>query len=757
MVHLKEHFIQATCAYNELFGEHVPAPYIRRSFSCGAETTAAVTVAACGFYELYLNGVRCTKGHLAPYVSNLDDYIYCDTYQLPLRAGENVVGLILGNGFLNNPGGYIWDFDKVPFRSAPMAALAMTWQEADGQEKALVSDASFRTAPSGIRSDDYRFGECFDANAVRSGWCEPGFDDSGWAFVHPVQPPRGELRICEAAPLVTEKELKPVQILPAPDGSYIYDFGESNAGVCRLTVRGTPGQEIHWQHADWMKNGDLYLDGVWFVREYWERDRDLVQRDSYVCRGGETETYTPFFTYHGFRYVKVSGITASQATPELLTFVVFHSRLNTRGSFACSDEIVNKLQENTRRSDVSNFHYFPTDCPQREKNGWTADAALSSEQLLLNFDPETSYREWMRNICKAQNDAGALPGIVPTYGWGYAWGNGPAWDSVLAYVPYYVYLYRGETDMIRESAQAFLAYLHYLTTRADEKGLMHIGLGDWCEVGAVASDRPQAPQVVTDTIMCVDIATKMAVMFDAVGMTAQKAFALSVADSFRKAFRENLLDKSTMTVLGNCQTCQAMAIYYGLLTEEEARLAFDRLLDLIHRDQDHFRVGVLGGRVLFHVLSRYGCSDMALRMIVGPDYPSYGEQVLRGATTLWEEFSRPGADRGEGYSRNHHFWGDISAWFYKCLAGIRLNPTTHDVNQVLIAPSFPAGLTWADGSHQAPAGLIRSAWKREGEGIVLTLEIPRTMKAELQLPDGYHFGDGSTRCAAESGTYLAQP
>lgn len=758
-------FIKATEEYTT-FEQAVPAPYIRKSFICDAPCTAKLMVSACGFYEVYVNGKRYTKGLLAPYISNPDHYIYCDVYEVPLDAGENVIGLWLGNGFQNNPGGYIWDFDKAPFRSAPMAAVSLHYTAADGTAVVIESDGSFKTAPSPILRDDYRFGEIYDANKELPGWNDKGFDDSDWQDVIVVSPvegdldhiahalgvtykgiaPRGEVRECEAPPIVVEKELKPVAVTKEGDG-WIYDFGECNAGVCRLTVSGTPGQTITMQHADMLKaDGTLALENVWFLRDRWERDKYIVHKDVYTCRGEGTETYQPTFVYHGFRYVKVEGITAEQATEDLLTYVVFHSDLHSRGGFVCSDEAVNKLQEMTRRSDLSNFHYFPTDCPQREKNGWTADAALSCEHVLLNFDPEKSYREWLRNICKAQDGRGALPGIVPTGGWGFIWGNGPAWDSILAYLPYYVYVYRGETEMIRESAAAFMSYLHYLTTRADADGLMHIGLGDWCPVGG---GTPKAPLELTDSIMSMDIANKMAFMFDAVGMVAQRDFAQSVAESFKTAIRKNLIDFGTMTAAGNCQTSQAMCIYYGVFTPAEAQTAFERLLEMVHEAGDHLDVGVLGGRVLFHVLSMFGHSELALKMIARPDYPSYGNWIARGATTLWENFLPDSVS-----SANHHFWGDISAWFIKRLAGICFNPNGNDTGKVDIRPTFVSTLNFAEGFYEAPAGKILSRWERKGEEIVLTLEIPETVRASLFLENGWVLEGGTAFRAVTSGSYV---
>lgn len=756
-------FIRATEAFNT-FENPVPAPYMRKSFFCDEPVTATLTIAMCGFYEIYVNGRCCTKGRLAPYISNPDDIIYCDEYAVELDAGENVIGLLLGNGFQKNPGGYIWDFDKAAFRGAPQVAVKLAYVNSKGEKVVLESDDTFKTAPSPIRSDDYRFGEIYDANYEIPGWNEKGFDDSGWKPALQVSPvygipeaisracgityagiqARGELRLCTADPIIVEKELRPVEIFREGD-DFIYDFGECNAGVCRLTVNGKPGQRIELQHADMLQDGKFFIENVWFLREEWQRDKEIVHKDVYICKGEGTETYRPTFVYHGFRYVKVSGITQEQATPELLTYLVMHSDLKTRGGFSCSDPVVNKLQELTRRSDLSNFYYFPTDCPQREKNGWTADAALSCEHLLLNFNPEVSYREWQRNICKAQDDRGALPGIVPTGGWGFLWGNGPAWDSILAYLPYYVYVYRGETEMITESAAAFMAYLQYLTTRADADGLMHIGLGDWCPVGR---DEPKAPLELTDSIMSMDIAEKIAFLFDAVGMTAQRDFARTIAGRFKVAIRRHLIDFGTMTAAGNCQTSQAMCIYYGVFTPAEAQAAFDRLLEMIHAAEDHLDVGVLGGRVLFHVLSRFGHSDLALKMIARPDYPSYGNWVARGATTLWENFAPDSVS-----STNHHFWGDISAWFIKSLAGIHFNPKGDDITRVEICPAFVSALEHAEGYYEAPAGKIASAWKRQDDKVVLTVEIPEGIRAALKLENGYVLEDGTAYKSIGSGEY----
>ena len=290
-----------------------------------------------------------------------------------------------------------------------------------------------------------------------------------------------------------------------------------------------------------------------------------------------------------------------------------------------------------------------------------------------------------------------------------------------------------------------MRYLHYLTTRKNDRGLMEIGLGDWCHV---KTRRPKAPLVVTDTILCVDIAEKMAFLFGQLGMEHQKQFALSVAADFKGAFRKHLIDFDTMTVVGNCQTSQAMALHYGLFTPEEERAAFEQLLELIREQNDFMDVGVLGGKVLFHVLTKFGYTDLALAIMIRPEYPSYGNWVAQGATSLWEDFMEDPA------SMNHHFWGDISAWFIKRLAGICYNPEGTDLHRVDICPHFPEVMHDASAWFDSNCGKIASKWVRKGDKICLNLEIPGNMQGQLILKDGWQLESGKNICPVTSGTYV---
>lgn len=743
------HFISATRDFCTI-AHHVPAPYLRKSFVLKeSPQKAELLICGLGFYELFVNGERITRGALAPFINNPDGVLYYDKYDLAgfLCPGENVLGVQLGNGMQNSVGGVGWGFDRARYHSSPKVTLRMEAAFADGPAFVLESDESFCTAPSPILFDDLRCGEHYDARREICDWCAPGFDDAGWTPALPADTPRGDTVLCGAEPIVVEREVIPVAITKEDDG-YVYDFGVCCAGVCRLSVDGRQGQSITLTHGDWLK------DGRFFLKNIQSEPDGFFQTDVYTCKGGG-ESWVPRFTYHGFQYVKVEGITPEQATPELLTFLVMHSGLAERGGFSCSDKTANRLQQLTRRSTLANFFYFPTDCPHREKNGWTGDVALSAEHTLLNLAPENSYREWLHSLRAAQTDEGLLPCAVPTGdkgGWGYNWGYGPAWDCALVELPFQLYVYRGDTQVVRENATAIFRYVDFLSRQVRPDGLVEMGLGDWCPPGRLA-DRYKSPLKLTDSIYSMDICRKAAFLFSVLGQERRRAFAESIGSALRRAIRQQLIDDCTMTAAGSCQTSQAMALYYGVFEPGEKPEAFKRLMEMIERTGGHIDTGVLGGRVIFHVLTAFGESDLAFSMITRPDFPSYGHWVARGANALWEDFL---PDSLQINSRCHHFWGDISSWFIKCVAGIRLNPRFTDVNELLIAPSFVSALNHSRGFHIAPAGRVESAWKRVDDGVELTVKAPETMKGVIRLPQGYVFEDGLCEKTLASGDFQVQ-
>lgn len=756
-MNLPHRFYKATDEYNT-YEKHVNAPYIRGEFVPAAHERAYITVGCAGLYELKLNGKDVTKGLLAPYISNPDDLVYFDRYDVTdlLTPGSNCVGLILGNGMQNASGGRVWDFDIAKFRGAPRFALAFEYENG-GETVTEEAGEDFVCKPSPIIFDDIRSGCFFDANLIEDGWATPGFDASGWQPVKPAETPRGEFRLCEADPIKVFEERKPVAIrkgylddrfdnrrnmrldtqfkfdMRGKEG-YIFDFGVNTAGIFRLKINGKKGQTLLFQFCEYetkdgrpsySNTGSFYPDGY-------------GQTAMYICRGGE-ETFEPSFTYIGYRYAFVLGLEDGQVGEDTLTMLRASSALEERGAFECSDEIMNALGKMVRVSDLSNFYYFPTDCPHREKNGWTGDAAVSAEHMLLTLTVENSYREWLRSVCRAQDIRGALPGIVPTGSWGFEWGNGPAWDNVLSELCWQIYRLRGDLEPARECSQSLFRYLSYISGRRRPDGLIAIGLGDWLQPGKGAGD-PNAPLYITDSVIASYIAGKSADLFAALGMRDHEIFARELRESFRQAVRKNCINFSTMEVVSHSQTAQAICIYYGIFEPSEKQAAGRVLVDLVHEKNDHFDCGMIGVRVVFHVLSDLGEGELAYKMITRTDFPSYGMFPANGFTAMPEDFM-PLEEYQNPNSLNHHFMGDIASWFTQKVVGIRPNPRFTSANDVDVAPDFISQLDFARAYYIAPCGRIDVEWKRSGDGILLTVSCPEEMNGRIILPAGSCFVD----------------
>ena len=735
-------FIAATKEYNTL-EKYIPLYYFRKSFQIEKEVSfAQLTIGSLGYYELHINGANITKGEMAPYRSNPDHYVYYDQYEVSLQKGKNAIGILLGNGLQSSVVPKYWEFERLPWRSAPAVSFALEIQYADGSEERIESDSTTLVAPSPILFNDLHFGEYYDAQLEIPGWDLPDFDAYSWQPALPVKEPRGSKRICEADPIRIIREEKPISLYEC-DGGWIYDFGTNDTGLCRLSIHGEKGQKLVLKYFEHMKDGQPDLLNIRF-----RKTEMRFQEDEYTCAGGKVE-HTPRFTYHGFQYVWVFGLTKEQATKALLTRLIIHSDVESRGSFSCDNEMINRLQDATVRSDYSNFHYFPTDCPHREKNGWTADASLSAEQFFMNLAPERNYKEWLRNIYKAMKPSGQLPGIIPTGGWGYDWGNGPAWDNVILWLPYFTYRYRGDREILQEAALPILRYLSYLYSKLDERDLLAIGLGDWCEAGENRADGFSTPLVVTDSILAMDIAKKAAFIYKELSMPEYEAFAQGLAKRLTAGICTHLIDHEAAIMEGDTQSGQAMGLFYGLFTKEEQPKALERLIQLIEKFDGHMKVGVLGGRCIFRVLADHGYGDLALNMIVRPDFPSYGYWITCGATTLREDF-RP---NGNVSSLNHHFWGDISAWFYRYLAGMEINPDATDICKVNIKPVFASVVNHVKASHRLPYGELSVEWTRKGDTIILDVEVPAMARGEIHLPEGLAFPDGSSSIPLKSGTY----
>ncbi len=748
---IESRFFKANTDFST-YKNHISAPMLRHSFVYESGK-AVIKVVGIGFYRLYLNGKDITKGELAPYISNPDHIAYLDEYDVTdlIVKGENAVGLILGNGAVNMDTPY-WGFNKNISRSAPKFAFTL---EVDGKE--LFDAASFVWTESPYYFDDLRSGVFYDARLEKDGWSEKGYDDSSWKKATACESVRGKIKSKVSPNVTVYGEVCPVSVTPsdltpvyidegqhdlggpyleteqARKGGYLYDFGINTAAIFRLRVKGYCGQKISLQFCEILddegrpsyNNLGYYPDGY-------------VQRDIYICKGEEEEIFVPAFTYHGYQYCYVSGIIEEQAKPELLTMLKLSNDMKRWGSFTCSNDDINALQEMVVNADLSNLVHFPTDCPHREKHGWTGDATVSAEQMVLNLDVVSTWREWLYNIRAAQHENGQIPCIVPTDKWGYDWGTGPIWDNVLFELPFMAYIYRGDDTLIKENAASMLRYLNYVDKRRRADGLIAYGLGDWASVEFITADgkpsvAPKAPLEFVDTAAIYDAAKKAAFMFGVIGNKKEKAYAQSFADELLSLLREKCINHETATALGSCQTTQALAISLGIFEKGEIDRAGKVLEEIINNDGAKIDCGFYGIRYLFHALTMTGREELAYSLIMRDEYPSYKWFVSEGMTALAEGFKKE-----LSFSRNHHFFGDISHWFFRTIAGININPNFDNANFVEVCPHFINDLSFASGSYSLSDGKITVSWRRNGDDTV-TVSVAAIGKSDVRFkaPDGY--------------------
>lgn len=723
-------YIAATDTSYNTIESHLNAPLFKKVFGCTSSANATLEISAAGFYRIFLNRKEITKGYFAPYISNPDHIIYYDEYQLDgmLKDGDNEILVLLGNGFNNVNDKGIWKFSESAFRSAPKFYMSLY---IDGKE-VMTTDESFEVYDSPITFDDLRCGEWYDARLEKN-----MFERARKPVL--VSTPKGDYKKCTAQPILKQKEIPVHQIIKDDEG-WLYDFGENNTGLCCLKIDAAEGQEIGMVFSELRNGNKSDMRNITFGER---SPQGYVQRDQYICKEGKQE-YVPSFTYHGFRYVYVTGITEEQATKDLLTYWVIHSDIPSKGYFVTDHEVINKLQNCILTSDTSNFHYFPTDCPHREKNGWTGDVAVSAEQYLYNFDCYASLREWLNNVRKTQLESGEVSCIAPTSGWGYAWGNGMAWDAVLVELPYQLYRFYGKQEIVIENVDAIWKYIAYMKQKENEDGLMNYGLGDWCEAGSFKVSGESTPVEVVASLIAIDFLRKAAFLFEVAKQSERAQEAERYGKCIENAFRKKYISDCMVSCAS--QTAQAMALGLRLFNEDEREKAYRYLLDFIARDNNHFRVGIFGEKYLFDVLSDFGDTDLAIQLIAQPTFPSFGYMLSWGTNTLWEMFReyevcdgklmrKDGTDTYNAIpSWNHHFWGSVSTWFFRKLAGIQVV----SAKEILISPCVDCCLNYVEGKYENEYGSICVKWEKTSNGIQVRIDnqgfVGRVSMMDVELP-----------------------
>lgn len=714
------------------------APLLRKSISLEEKNikNARLYVSGVGYYEFFINGAHVSDRKLEPGYTHFDKRVLYSTYDVTsmLQHGENVLAAELGNGWLNIQSLSVWEFEKARWRMRPrmIAELRITYN--DGTVQTIPTDRTWKTNSGACSFNNLYSGEVYDARLVHKGWTIPGFDDKKWMPAIEVEAPAKILTSQQMPPIRVVREVKPVSMRKIDDYTYIYDMGENMTGVCRLQVQGPTGTCVTLAHGELIHDDGTLNQGN--IEIYFKREKnglpqhvdpfERIQTDTYFLSGNGMETYEPRFTYHGFRYVEVASTRPLTLTQESLTGLCMHTDVEPVGNFACSNEILNKLVEASCNSYLGNLFSIPTDCPQREKNGWTADGYVGMDYGLLFYDGITVYEKWMNDFIDNQRERGDLSGIIPSSGWGYADWIGPVWDAALFIIPNNLYKYYGDTRAIEKMWDTCVRYLQYLETR-EKDGKLTYGIGDWVFYKAKTDTH------FTSTAFYWLDNVLMAKFADLTGHDGTKYRAK--ADNLKELINNEWFDAEKKMYANGTQAAQSVGLALGLVPEEHAQAVADNLVRMIRDNGHQLDFGMLGSKFVPAMLVKYGYADDAYKMIIRPEAPSWANWIHRGLTTLPETWV---LDKDfKDASLNHAFLGDISAWMMNSLAGINPNPKKPGFAGIIIRPQFINGISWAKGEYRSVRGLIRSEWKREGNQIELNIIIPANTEAELQLRDKF--------------------
>jgi len=716
----KINFIKADMPFvREYDREKSPCVMFRKKFEIDDFKSAKVYVCGLGYGYYYINGKKITEDLFTAPVSDYNKTLWYNSYDVTefLQKGENIFTVICGNGFYNEAIKTSWDHYNALWRDNPKFILNL---EVDG-ETALVSNATWKcTADTPVVFNQLRSGEHFDSRLYDPKFNQLDFDDSSWGYaIIDNTPPKGSLRECLCEPIRECAEYKTIDIVQTEAKRYVFDIGQNISGYIRLKIKpenGKSGDKLIIKYSETV-NDDYNLQYNGMTSGYFYPESEFMT-DKFICNG-EDFIWSPMFVYHGFRYIEITGI--KNPDYDTVTGIFVHQDIKTISDFECSNESLNKLFKIGRMATYSNLFYMPTDCPTREKLGWANDAQASAEQMLTNFDIVNLFKKWNIDILDSMREDGSVPGIIPTGGWGYQWGNGPVSEGILFEVPYRIYWHTGDKSLLIQSLPYFERYFEFLESRKESDGLIDFGLDDWACPEATKTPRKLINQVLLIKFLRI---ANMAAHFAGDKDLSEKY--LAEANNAVKLFFDNYMN-SDGTCKINEQTAVAMTILGVCAPSEPLK---NQLKNLVENRDFHHNCGMVGLPHLYRALNACGLAEYAYKIITAKGYPSYTRWLDCGATTLWETWQ-------PSNSKNHHMYSDFMSWIMKTLVGINIVEAGYE--KVEINPEFISELEFCRGHIDSPKGKIEVDWNRIDDKIILEVTVPEKVIAvynEKQLNAG---------------------
>ena len=708
----------------------------------GGVERATAYVTGLGYYELTLNGRRVGDHVLDPGFTDYDRRVLYETYDVTdlLRPGANVAAAVLGSGWYDAATPDLFGFERAPWRAPPKLLLQIEVEYADGTAQTVVTDGSWRWATGEITYNSIRGGETIDARRRRDGWDRVGYDAADWRPVAVLAPPRGRLVAQTIPPMRVTERVAPVATTEPAPGVFVVDFGKNLTGAARLVAGGAAGQRVTMHFGEHL-GADGRVDTTYSASHTYGR----FQRGELVLSGRAADVYEPRFTYHGFRYVEVAGLAAP---PDEIEAFAVHTDLGRGGHWESSNARLNSLHSAVRRTLLNSAHALPGEEPTREKVGWTFDAFVEMEAYLYAFDADRLYAKYLDDMTDAQDPNGHVPPVTPTPG---LWRTGPDgepggysdpwWGATIAYVPQTLYEFTADRRAVERAYPHVAAYLAYLRRRGvSEPGaspgtglLLDWTLGDWLDRTWAWGDGSGAPGltpvVQTSTAGFFYTAQAAAQMADLLGRPAQARAHRALADSVRQAFNARFFEHATGLYQAESQSAQAVPLWLGMAPEGGEAAVFDRLVDAVVDWDTTITAGFVGAHAVMEVLADRGRGDLAYTMLTNEDGPGWLYFVTDSTSTLGENLNP------EGYGSGHHpYAAFVGFWLYRALAGIRPDTDAPGFKHTVVRPLVPDGLDWVRAHHDTPHGRVESAWRREGDGLVLDVTVPANTTATVWVP-----------------------
>ncbi len=719
---------------------------------------ARAYICGLGYYELRVNGCKVGDHVLDPGWTDYEKRALYVTYDITnyLHRGENAMGVMLGRGRYSSKAkeATVVGLFKI-YSDAPALILQIDLCFTDDSRMRVLTDGTWKVTQGPIVEDDIYNGEVYDARLEKLGWDAPCYNDSDWNAATVKDAPKGDL-VSQASfpPIKVVKKMQPTRITnPEPD-VYVYDFGQNFTGWVRLHVSGPRGIKIKLRYSELLdKNGMINT-----IPNHWAK-----ATDAYILKGEGDEVYEPRFTYHGFRYVEVTGFPGAPVLENLEGCVV-HSAVEPTGGFICSNSLINRIHKNILWGQLSNLMSIPTDCPQRsERMGWMGDAQLTAEEAIYNFDMVSFYTKWIGDIKEAQKEDGSVPDVVPPY-WD-LYPADPVWGTAWVVIPWYLYLYYGDKKILEQNYSDIKRWVDFLSTQATDYILSYGKFGDWCPPRHVIS--ADTPVEVTsawyyyhDTLILSKIARILGNLED-----ADKYLKLSdkIKGAFNKEFFEDdrytsekyskLYKKIEALVPADApedkkrevakgliarfvaysQTSNVLALFLDMAPEDKKKAVIKSLVEnIVVSHSSHLNTGIVGTRYILDVLTKYGQVDLAYKLVTQSTYPSWGYMLKEGATTLWERWEYL-ADAGMN-SHNHIMFGTVDAWFYKVLAGINVDSAGPGFQKIIIKPYIVGDLKYVSASIKTIRGMVSSSWSKQGSSLTLNVTLPVNAQARVSIP-----------------------